>query len=207
MRLIAKTLTASISISAGQNFATDRARVPRHATRDQAKSVHLCRFLIRSSIGERWSSALSMDDGLNISILNRDVPALRSLIQPILSGHEDLRIGLPKALSHTQIEDSKTLAAVAKELVSACRAKAASPRAKGEFSVCVLTASSTRAAQLYVVLSRSGCELRTRPPELFSLERLRLVHLLSRSRSFRRSILFSHRCRRCSQDLRQPQED
>ena len=100
-----------------------------------------------------------MDDGFQISILNRDVPALRSLLQPLLIGHEDVRIGLPKALSHTQIDDAKTLAAVAKELVSACRAKAASPRAKGEFSVCILTTSSTRAAQLYVVLSRGGCKL------------------------------------------------
>jgi uncharacterized membrane protein YgcG len=94
-------------------------------------------------------------DGLPAAIATRDAAAVREIIAPIL-GTPGVHIGLPKPLTETQLASSKEVVKVGRELIAACRAKAAAPRAKGCFCVLIVTPSAPRAASICGTLRRGG---------------------------------------------------
>lgn len=103
-------------------------------------------------------SAMADGDGdrsLSLAIIDRDIESIRAVIEPVLDD-ATLRISLPKVLTSTEFSEAKELVTNAKELVSACRAHAGSPRTKGAFCVIIVTPSAPRAASLCGVLNRGG---------------------------------------------------
>ena len=94
-------------------------------------------------------------DPIGAAIKSRDLQKLRDLASDTFRDVPGLKIGLPK-MSQTHMEDAKALAAVAKELVDACRAKAGAPRVKGAFCVCICTPAAPRAASLFAAVCRSS---------------------------------------------------